>query len=295
MMPVTTEDATPVLGGDGWVALPFRMADPLRQNSHLGVAGASRLAAARRRPEPRVRIGLHTTGTPKCTGSVYRARYYNPTTARFLSEDPVGFAGSGPNLYEYADGNPVQFRDPSGKYIWVLAGAAIGAGVNLTATIIQNGGLNGLTSQQLLAAGLGGAVAGGLGALAGPLGGTLALELGLGTSSGAAAIGATGLLSGVASAVGQELSNLIDPCHQGSVASAALFGGLGGGLGKALPTNTLNTLSQASYFGGNSLNALFGSSNAWWNTGATALSNVVGSLTGLAPSSSSSGRQCGCN
>jgi len=29
----------------------------------------------------------------------YRARYYNPTLQRFISEDPVGFAGGGPNLY----------------------------------------------------------------------------------------------------------------------------------------------------------------------------------------------------
>jgi RHS repeat-associated protein len=43
----------------------------------------------------------------------YRARYYNPTTGRFLSEDPIGFAG-GLNLYAYARNNPVSNKDPLG-------------------------------------------------------------------------------------------------------------------------------------------------------------------------------------
>lgn len=49
------------------------------------------------------------------TGLYYfRARYYNPNTGRFISEDPAGFAGSGPNLYEYADDDPIDRNDPSG-------------------------------------------------------------------------------------------------------------------------------------------------------------------------------------
>ena len=44
----------------------------------------------------------------------FGARYYNPTTGRFLSEDPLGFLGSGPNLYEYAGDNPINFNDPLG-------------------------------------------------------------------------------------------------------------------------------------------------------------------------------------
>jgi RHS repeat-associated protein len=44
----------------------------------------------------------------------YRARYYNPQLQRFISEDPLGYAGNSVNFYEYANSNPVNFRDPFG-------------------------------------------------------------------------------------------------------------------------------------------------------------------------------------
>jgi RHS repeat-associated protein len=40
----------------------------------------------------------------------YSARYYSPTLGRFISEDPSGIGG-GPNLYEYADDQPITFED----------------------------------------------------------------------------------------------------------------------------------------------------------------------------------------
>jgi RHS repeat-associated protein len=43
----------------------------------------------------------------------YRARYYNPNTGRFLSEDPAGFLG-GINKYVYVGDDPVDFVDPFG-------------------------------------------------------------------------------------------------------------------------------------------------------------------------------------
>ena len=43
-----------------------------------------------------------------------RARYYNPATGRFLSEDPAGFAGSEVNLFVYDDDDPIDFIDPFG-------------------------------------------------------------------------------------------------------------------------------------------------------------------------------------
>jgi RHS repeat-associated protein len=47
----------------------------------------------------------------------YRSRYYDPALGRFLSEDPIGFAG-GANLYACVNGNPVRYRDPLGLYGW---------------------------------------------------------------------------------------------------------------------------------------------------------------------------------
>lgn len=48
------------------------------------------------------------------TGLYYhRARYHDPKVGRFISEDPIGFAG-GINFYAYVGGNPVLFVDPFG-------------------------------------------------------------------------------------------------------------------------------------------------------------------------------------
>ncbi len=43
----------------------------------------------------------------------YRARYYDPTSGRFLSGDPTGFNG-GVNFYSYSADDPVNYTDPSG-------------------------------------------------------------------------------------------------------------------------------------------------------------------------------------
>ncbi len=45
----------------------------------------------------------------------YRARYYDAKVGRFISEDPIGFAGGDVNFYAYVGNNPVNFTDPSGE------------------------------------------------------------------------------------------------------------------------------------------------------------------------------------
>jgi RHS repeat-associated protein len=49
-------------------------------------------------------------------GTVYyfRGRYYNAGFQRFLSEDPIGFAGGDTNLYRYGGNNPLVGNDPTG-------------------------------------------------------------------------------------------------------------------------------------------------------------------------------------
>ena len=94
--------------------------------------------------------------------------YYNPIEWRLISKDPIRFKGGDTNLYRYVGGNPVNFTDPSGEFTWVAAGAVIGAGVNLGVTYFANGG--NVTGQQMAAVAVSGAIAGALGAAAGPLG-----------------------------------------------------------------------------------------------------------------------------
>lgn len=43
----------------------------------------------------------------------YRARWYDPIQGRFITEDPIGFAG-GVNLYAYVNNSPINYADPSG-------------------------------------------------------------------------------------------------------------------------------------------------------------------------------------
>ncbi len=49
------------------------------------------------------------------TGLQYnRARYYDPTTGRWTTEDPLGFAAGDTNLYRYVNNQPVNYTDANG-------------------------------------------------------------------------------------------------------------------------------------------------------------------------------------
>ncbi|MCA9458265.1 MAG: RHS repeat-associated core domain-containing protein, partial [Nitrospira sp.] len=53
------------------------------------------------------------------TGLVYyRARYYSPVQQRFISEDPIGFAGGDVNLYAYVFNSPTNYTDPMGLFVY---------------------------------------------------------------------------------------------------------------------------------------------------------------------------------
>jgi RHS repeat-associated protein len=48
-----------------------------------------------------------------------RARWYDPATKRWMSQDPLGFDAGDSNLYRYVFNSPQCNVDPSGKDIWV--------------------------------------------------------------------------------------------------------------------------------------------------------------------------------
>ncbi len=70
------------------------------------------------------------------TGLYYnRARWYDPQANRFISQDPISFAGGDTNLYRYAGNSPDNATDPSGNVIPIIvwAGLAVaGVGVGVT-------------------------------------------------------------------------------------------------------------------------------------------------------------------
>jgi len=59
-------------------------------------------------------VGRHGVMTEPNGLYYMRARYYDADTGRFISEDPIGFAGGDFNLYAYVQNNPVLLIDPSG-------------------------------------------------------------------------------------------------------------------------------------------------------------------------------------
>ena len=48
----------------------------------------------------------------------YRARWFDPTTGNFISEDPISFSSGDANLYRYCGNSPTNYTDPSGNS-WV--------------------------------------------------------------------------------------------------------------------------------------------------------------------------------
>jgi RHS repeat-associated protein len=72
----------------------------------------------------------------------YRARYYDSTVGRFISEDPIGFGGGDTNLYRYVGNSPTNYTDPTGEIANAIAGAGFGAlfgGLYAVANDIETG------------------------------------------------------------------------------------------------------------------------------------------------------------
>ena len=106
------------------------------------------------------------------TGFYYlQSRYYDPTVGRFINADgittiiatPQGFTDK--NLFAYCDNNPVLRFDNDGEFWHIVIGAAIGAAVNFTVSVVSDVIEGGWNNIDYLDAG----IAAGIGALEGGL------------------------------------------------------------------------------------------------------------------------------
>jgi RHS repeat-associated protein len=132
----------------------FTRSDSTGTRTLLGDALNSTLALANNAGTVRTTYTYEPFGTASATGQsntnpyqytgrendgtgldYYRARYYSPSRQRFLSEDPIGFAGGDANLYSYVFNRPTSFTDASGEVIdpvsWTALGIACGSGAVL--------------------------------------------------------------------------------------------------------------------------------------------------------------------
>lgn len=62
----------------------------------------------------------------------YRARFYDPIAGRFVSRDPIGFAGRDQNLYRYVGNSPQSFTDPTGN---ISYGTFVKVSITIATTI----------------------------------------------------------------------------------------------------------------------------------------------------------------
>jgi uncharacterized protein RhaS with RHS repeats len=220
---------------------------------------------------------------------------------RWLTKDPIGFAGGDTNLYRYASNDPVNFVDMSGEWAWLVASAGIGAAVNLAMTYTANWGCS-LTKQQIAAALASGAISGFFGGIAGPAGGSLARLISSGARGASAGLLANSLrvtISAAGGAAGQSAANSIDPDNASNILNAGFWAGIGGTAAVNLPAvRGMYTLGQARYFGPRRFGSLLRTSNARVLTGGFLVSAATGGAANFIqrpfPSNTHTDSSCGC-
>ncbi|MFA5869608.1 MAG: RHS repeat-associated core domain-containing protein, partial [Candidatus Bathyarchaeia archaeon] len=105
----------------------------------------------------------------------YGARYYDPSVARFITEDTAAASYSDPqslNRYVYCRDNPHKYTDPDGKFLVPLwaAGAILGGAWNFMTYMVEHRGKEinfGDLATTIAAGAIGGAITLGTGGLAG--------------------------------------------------------------------------------------------------------------------------------
>jgi RHS repeat-associated protein len=86
-----------------------------------------------------------------------RYRDYDPTTGRYIQADPIGLDGDA-NPYAYALNNPLRYTDPTGEFVPILIGIAVGVGLEYLTNPCA-------TTEDLVLAGAIGGIGGGIGQL----------------------------------------------------------------------------------------------------------------------------------
>ena len=174
--------------------------------------------------QPFTFIGRHGVMTEPNGFYYMRARYYDPQTGRFISQDPLGFDGGDVNLYIYAANNPIVYLDPNGQWITTAIGAASGG---------LSGLLSGLQSGNVwagVAGGVAGAITGAaIGTFAGPHAARLA-GAALGSVISGAISGGGGGAVGGAVAAWRSGDNIVQGAVSGA-AVGALTGAVSGPIG----------------------------------------------------------------
>ena len=186
-------------------------------------------------------------GRPLVSANLYynRARFYNSQTGRFISEDPIGFAG-GPNLYSYVRNSPIGRTDPSGAFaIGVVVGGLYGGLSGALGSYAQGGNWRDVAVGGLIGAGTGAAI------------GALDPSEGVGTIA---------LIGGLAGAAGDVAGQLVGT--GGNFSNINWYETAGAGIGAAL----------GGYLGGDVALSLLEVGYGEWTA------NIVGGLAGLIPS-----------
>ena len=85
-------------------------------------------------------VTLGDASDPVAPGLSYaNARWYDPVTGNFVSQDPLGFGGGQTNTSEYCGNGPTNYVDPSGEY---------DSSLNLVPQYVVGGQYQGFTDNQ---------------------------------------------------------------------------------------------------------------------------------------------------
>ena len=140
-----TNTAGTLAGGDLYTAFGERLSGNMDRYGYVGAWGYESTIDS-------------TTGTEVFPYAHVGARYYDPTSGRFLQRDPIGIKGGG-NVYAYVRSGPTWKIDPQGLFS-VESGTVGGVGGGVATVIIAALTCNPFTWPAGLAAGAVGAAAG---------------------------------------------------------------------------------------------------------------------------------------